>query len=164
MYKCPKCSKVYKNNGKWMLKHMIEVCHVKSLTPIELVPKQEIDLTTIMTRISHLESMIKNGKFIPETNIKKIKSVQIETDSSINQYKNAFKDCISELKEVLGLRRQRLEVELESLVMEAQTMMSCDTCFNNDCPTCRPDKCQICARCTDYSEYSKDGRLNKNVL
>lgn len=116
-YTCPKCSKIFKNNGKWLQKHMIEKCHVMSVKPIELVEKEDIGLHEILRRITNLESMIKKGNVTtkyrdnPIERIKKEESEKIN-DPLLKQYRSAFSECISELKEVLAARKLLIEEEL----------------------------------------------------
>lgn len=117
MFKCPKCSKVYKNNGKWIKKHMIEECHVMHLEPVELVEKEDIGLHEILTRINNLESMIKNNRFTTkyiDDPIERIKQEEAKklTDPLLREFRGAFTECIAELKEVLKIRKEQLE-ELE---------------------------------------------------
>lgn len=106
MFKCPNCGRVYKNNGKWILKHMIEVCHAKSLKPIELVEKQDVELHDILNRINGLESMIKNIKIAPnyhDNPIERIKEEEAQkiTDPLIAQYRTEFGQCIKDLQEMI---------------------------------------------------------------
>lgn len=116
VYACKKCGKIYKNNGKWLKKHMIEKCHVMHLKPIELIERHPIDLYEVLNRISKLEFMIKKGKIVkysddPIERIKQDEAAKL-TDPLLIQYRGAFAECITELKEVLKLRREQLE-ELE---------------------------------------------------
>lgn len=117
-YACKKCGKVYKNNGKWLKKHMVEKCHVMRLIPIELVEKQDIDLTTIMNRINHIEFMIKNTKVQTKYHDDPIERIKIEEaqkihDPALKHYRQAFAECIIELKNVLELRKEQLDNEID---------------------------------------------------
>lgn len=115
MFKCPKCSKIYKNNGKWIKKHLIEVCHVMHLEPVELIEKHPVDLHEVLNRISKLEYMLKHDRIVkysddPIERIKQDEAAKM-TDPLLRKYRGAFAECISELKEVLKLRREKLEEE-----------------------------------------------------
>lgn len=113
MFKCPECGKIYKNNGKWLKRHLIEKCHVMHLKPIELIEKQSIDLREILNRISNLESLIKKGRITKYSDdpIERIKQEEMEklTDPALKAIRGVFAECIEELKEVLKLRREKLE-------------------------------------------------------
>lgn len=120
MYACSKCGKVYKHNGKWLKRHMIEVCHVKSLTPNELVVRNSIDLSDILKRLEYIESLVLNGKITPKYSdnpIERIRQEEAEkmTDPFLVEYRKAFKECIAELKEVLKARREQVEVDISEL-------------------------------------------------
>ena len=113
MFKCPKCSKIYKLNGKWIKKHLIEKCHVMHLKPVELVEKQDINLTILLNRINHIEFMIKNNKITKyhDDPIERIKANEAEkiNDPVIRQYRQVFADCITELKKVLEIRKEQVD-------------------------------------------------------
>jgi len=118
MFKCPKCSKVYKNNGKWLKRHFIEKCHVMHLEPIELVEKQNINLTTIIDRMDYLESIIKNIKFKTKYYDDPIERIREEEsrkliDPDLQKYRQAFSECIIELKKVLEIRKEQVEQNQE---------------------------------------------------
>lgn len=117
MYQCPKCGKPYRHNGKWLKRHMIEVCHVRFLTPNELVVKNSVDLKGIIRRIEKLEILFKKGTPVADP-IERIKQEEAEkiTDPFLAEYRKAFKECITELKEVLKARKE--EVEGGKLIIE----------------------------------------------
>lgn len=128
VYACSKCGKIYKNNGKWLMKHQIEVCHVKFLKPNELVVKNSVDLSDIIKRLEYLENMVSNGKIMPKYSDDPIERIKQEEEQKISdpvlrKYRQAFKECISELKEVLKIRKiqveqtQPIEIEQLELVM-----------------------------------------------
>jgi len=124
MYACPKCKKTYRNNGKWLKKHMIEICHVKFLTPNELVVKDSIDLSDVIKRIEILENMVSNDKIMPKYSDDPIERIKQEEeqkiiDPALRKYRQAFKECIQELKDVLKSRKEKIEhvqpIEIEQL-------------------------------------------------
>ena len=120
MYACSKCGKVYKHNGKWLKRHMVEVCHVRFLTPNELVPRNSIDLSDILKRLEYIESLVLNGKITPKYSddpIERIKQEEAEkmTDPFLVEYRKAFKECITELKVVLRSRKEKIELDTTDL-------------------------------------------------
>ena len=89
-YMCPKCRKVYKKNGKWLRRHMIEVCHCSSLTPIELVEMGELEKT--------VEKIVK--KLLPNQGIIPIRR---EAEKYISTVKVDFTEVVKELKEAFKM-------------------------------------------------------------
>lgn len=123
MYACSKCGKVYKHNGKWLKRHMVEVCHVQFLTPNELVVKNSTDLSNILKRLEYIESLVLNGKITSKYSddpIERIKQEEAEkiTDPLLSKYRQAFKECIDELKEVLKARKVEVDISELELVRE----------------------------------------------
>lgn len=124
MWKCPKCDKVYKHNGYWVKRHMVEKCHVMHLKPVKLLESYDISLTNIVERLNKIESTIKNlsfktTKFVdnPIERIKHEEQAKI-LDPLLSEYRKAFQECLSELKEVLEIRKKRIEVSQLELIRD----------------------------------------------
>jgi len=116
MFECPKCHKVYKKNGYWLQRHMIEKCHVKFLRPNELISNvdQIVDLVIIKLQERGFTKLGINHTD-PIERIK-LDEEQKYADPILKEYRNAFKECIIELKEVLRDRRVEIDqIELAQI-------------------------------------------------
>lgn len=95
---------------------MIEKCHVMYLKPMVLTT--DVDLQDILFRIINLERIF-NGtaaENFHDISIERIKQEEAKkiVDPVLADYRKAFGDCITELQEVLGIRKERLElIEVE---------------------------------------------------
>jgi len=108
MFKCPHCGKPYKQNGKWIRKHMIEVCHVRSLRGVEL-----FDASNLIGRIEYLEKIIKSGKIsrFASSPIERIKNEEeSKVDPATREFRQVFSEVMNELKEVLKKRNEGLGI------------------------------------------------------
>jgi len=94
MFKCPKCNKVYSKNGKWIRKHMIEVCHVSSLNPITLVESNNLEtkIESIVKKVLSENGFKSNGIISIKPNNKKkyVSTVKIDFTNVVRELKQVF--------------------------------------------------------------------------
>ncbi|MFX1570664.1 MAG: hypothetical protein ACFFCV_20180 [Promethearchaeota archaeon] len=95
MYQCPKCKKTYKKNGKWLMKHMIESCHVQYLKPIKLTDQDSIE------EIAHLVLKLLKSKGITINGIERLK-IPGTSEDLINPEEQKRIIVINEMKAIFS--------------------------------------------------------------
>lgn len=119
-YICKTCGKTYKTLT-WFNKHVEKFQH--KLDPVELLnDHSEIDF--LKCEINFLKRQFRelkaSGSILNIDPIERIKQEEEQKiiDPALQKYRQAFKECIQELKDVLKLRKEKIDhipIEIEQL-------------------------------------------------
>lgn len=119
-YICKTCGKTYKTLT-WFNKHVEKFQH--KLDPVELLnDHSEIDflkceINFLKRQFRELKASGSISKLDPIERIKQEEEQKI-IDPALRKYRQAFKECIQELKDVLKLRKEKIDhipIEIEQL-------------------------------------------------
>jgi hypothetical protein len=121
--RCKRCNRVLTNEksiklGYGKICYRILILHGKKIIQEEYkeIPKLEDAVNFLKCEVKMIKRQLRELKFTksvyyqenPIERIKREEAIKI-TDPLLKQYREAFKECINELKEVLKLRKDKID-------------------------------------------------------